>query len=133
MKALFSACFFLLSAASSFAATIDSDLQALLLSPKFPPAAKQANKAVAKLRQNLTVTLGDTTVWRSDGPDYTFKVPVYGVRVPMGPEIPRWVGNIAARMRHVPNSPLPAVLSVSFQPDRDCFRENGDLRPTCDD
>ena len=113
MKTLLAALLLTLSL-SARAEYIDSNLQAVITSPKYAAALAQAAKAVE--RTGLDLTLGDTSVLRLEGPAYFFYIPVNAVRVPLSPEPPRNVGSIVAKLQVNPNAPVPHVLAIYFKP-----------------
>ena len=117
MKTLLAALLFALPAFPASAEYIDSSLQAVIMSPKYPPALRRAELEHRKRAPGLRMVFGSTSITKQAGPEYTFFIPVEAVTVPMGPERVE-VGIIEADLEQEPNSPVPNVKEIRFTPAR---------------
>ena len=98
-----------------FAGRIETDLQAVILSPQYATAATDANRAVTNEGVSFVATLGETSRMDGEGPGYFYYIPVKAIRVPLSPLKPKLVGHIVANLEFAPNAPVPLVNGVYFK------------------
>jgi hypothetical protein len=112
------ACLLLLTgiSATAWAGELESDLQAVIMSPAYGPAAAAAAKAVKEQGSGFVVTLGETSTLKINEPNYFYYIPVFAVKIPLSPTQPKNVGSIVAELEPGLNSPVPSVLGVYFSP-----------------
>src|SRR5262245_20083576 len=96
------------SSSSAFAASLDRDLQAVILSDDYGKAVASANDAVKRVGQGFVAVTGNTSVLKLGNPNYYYYIPVYAVRVPLGPTPSKLVGEIVADLTAGLNSPVPS-------------------------